>query len=767
LKTYANAEQNPWKLWYKQPASRWEEALPLGNGRLGAMLFGGAQKEYIQLNDDTLWSGYPRDTINYDAQRYLKKAREFIFKGKYAEAQQLIEAKMQGRNVEAYQPLGNLTIRHVDAEEMSGYQRDLDLSNAITSARYKIGQTGVRRESWISSPDDVMAVRYVAEGDLHVEISLDSFQRFSIEQQSHDEIILCGQSPSHVEGNYLGDHPNAVIYEDGLGLMFEIHMRVIADDGEVAMNNGAVTVTNATSFTVYLAAATNFAGYNVNPNPHDEHPRQRCKEVLFNAIKMGYESLRARHIDDHQRLFARVDIDLGRSAYSDLPTDERLLAYKQHHDDPQLEALYLQYGRYLLICSSRPGTQPAHLQGIWNPHIQPPWFSDYTTNINTEMNYWPAEVCNLSECHEPLFDMIADLSKTGSRTAYIHYGCRGWATHHNVDLWRMSTPTDGDASWAFWPMAGVWLVRHLWEHYLYNRDEQFLIGKAYPQMKGSALFCLDWLVEAPSGELLTNPSTTPENKFVTVEGQPSSISMATTMDISLIRELFTHCLEAGEIVGDDPAFLVELRDALKRLPPLKIGQFGQLQEWYEDFAEHEPGHRHVSHLYGLYPGNEINESTPELLEACRITLQRRLVNGGGHTGWSCAWLINLFARLKDAQQAHHYIQVLLARSTYPNLFDDHPPFQIDGNFGGAAGIAELLLQSHAGSIDLLPALPAAWPSGRVSGLKARGGFIVDIAWKDGKMLSAQITSTVSGSCRIRYKDSIQVIETEAGKTYHI
>ncbi|MNO95893.1 hypothetical protein D3C76_875470 [compost metagenome] len=475
-----------------------------------------------------------------------------------------------------------------------------------------------------------------------------------------------------------------------------------------------------------------------------------CTTVLRNAMRVGEGVLRDRHVNDHRELFERVDIDLGSSANDTLPTDLRLKSYQEGAVDPGLEALYFQYGRYLLMASSRPGTQPANLQGIWNDSMEPPWGSEYTTNINTEMNYWLAEIGNLSECHEPLFDMVEELSITGRRTAKVNYQARGWTAHHNVDIWRQSSPSGGDASWAFWPMGGVWLTAHLWEHYLFTRDHEFLKNKAYPVMKGAALFCLDWLIEGPEGYLVTNPSTSPENKFRTVDDEACSVSMASTMDMTLIRELFVHCLEAISTLGVDEELSKDISAAYERLYPFKIGQHGQLQEWVYDFEEYEPGHRHVSHLYGVYPGREINRyETPELLQAASTSLDRRINNGGGHTGWSCAWLINLYARLLDGESAYKFVHTLLARSTHPNLFDDHPPFQIDGNFGGAAGIVEMLVQSHLDEIHLLPALPSTWSNGYITGIKARGGFTIDMEWADSKLIDVCITSDKGGTCTLR------------------
>ncbi|CAM4378440.1 glycoside hydrolase family 95 protein [Paenibacillus tarimensis] len=757
------AGQTNWRLWYEQPAEVWEEALPIGNGRLGAMIYGGTVQERLQLNEDTLWAGFPRDTVNYEVRRHLAKVRELIFAGRYVEAQEIIEAHMLARNTEPYLPAGDLIIDQLEEQgEIIGYYRDLQLHDGVARVRYQAGQTVIKREYLASAPDQVIALRCMAEdGALNVRLSLTSPLKHRCEADESGCLRLLGQAPSHVADNYRNDHPQSVLYEEGLGMGYAVIAGVDTDGVISVTEQQHIEVRDAKQLTVYVTAATSFAGIDRQPETGVSAYTELCRQWISNAVSLGFDRLKERHAEDHRLLFGRVELELegGRSAYDDRPTDRRLMAYKEHGDDPSLEALYFHYGRYLLMASSRPGTQPANLQGIWNPHVQPPWNSNYTININTQMNYWPAEVCNLSECHEPLFDLLDELSRTGGRTALVHYGARGWTAHHNVDLWRMSTPSAGSASWAFWPLGGAWLSRHLWEHYAYSLNLSFLRDRAYPVMKGAALFALDWLVEGEDGVLVTNPATSPENVFLTPDGQPCSVSAGSTMDISMIRELFTNCIEASRLLGVDEALRVELATALGRLPKLQIGKHGQLQEWLEDFEEHEPGHRHVSHLYGLYPGSEIHPGTPELLEASRTTLRRRLQNGGGHTGWSCAWLINLFARLRDAEQAHHFIATLLTRSTYPNLFDAHPPFQIDGNFGGTSGMAELLLQSHLDRIDLLPALPPQWSAGRVTGLRARGGFTVDITWREGRLERAVIHSAAGARCTLNYAEHYLITDS--------
>ncbi len=730
--TLANSN-NPHTLWYRHAAEEWTEALPIGNGRLGGMVFGGVDLDRISLNEESMWTGHPVQRAKPGAKEALDKARRLLFEGNYIEAEKVIAKDFMGTRLgtgeHTYQVLGDLNI-FFDHARVRNYRRELDLKRAVATVSYDFNKVHYKREYFSSPVDQVLIVRLSADKPGSIDCSLKLSRPADAKVQiGNDDIRMFGQ------------------LKNG-GVTYDSKLLVLPSNGNIKKKEDRLFISKADEVMLLFAAATSYRG---------ENPGAQVENTLKAARNKSYDALLADHIAEHQRLFNRVELNLGQTAAINFPTDERLLAMQSGAVDPQLIALYYQFGRYLLISSSRPGCLPANLQGIWEGTLKPPWNADYHININIQMNYWPAELTGLSECHQPFFDFIDALRPRGRITAKEVYGCDGFVAHHTTDAWHFTDPI-GKPIYGMWQMGVAWSAQHVWEHYLFTGDTAFLRHKAYPIMKEAAEFLVDFLIQDPnSGYLVTGPSTSPENRFKTKDGQVAHLNMGTTMDTEITYDLFSNCIDAARVLGTDQQFASTLQKLREQLPPLSIGTDGRLMEWREEFEEPEPGHRHISHLYALHPGRQITlQHTPELAAAARNTIDYRLAHGGGHTGWSRAWIINFFARLQDGERAYENVLALLRKSTLPNLFDTHPPFQIDGNFGGVSGITEMLLQSHAGEIHLLPALPEAWKNGEVKGLRARGGFKVDIRWQDGKIVSAVVHSELGGNCRIRTPNPVVV-----------
>ncbi|KAB7733314.1 glycoside hydrolase family 95 protein [Rudanella paleaurantiibacter] len=789
---FAVAQKPSHTLWYDKPAAAWHEALPLGNGYMGAMVFGDPQKEHLQLNEGTLYSGDPTGTYkSVNVRKDFKRVSELLAAGQYAEAQALIASQWLGRNHQLYQPMGDLWFEAAPANTpISDYKRQLDLETATATTTYRVGNTTYTRTYFASYPDHAIVVKMSASGPgkingkFYVSTPHTPTARYQAQGQT---LTMQGKVPglalrrSFEQVEKLGDQykypevydktggrkPGAqnFLYDkqiDGLGMAFETRVRVLHTGGQISQERDAITVRDASEVTLLVSAATSFNGFDKSPASEGLDPKP-ILDKRFNALaKKTYADLYRTHLSDYQNLFSRVELELAaETEQSKLPTDQRVALFA-NGKDPAFTALYFHYGRYLMIAGSRPGGQPLNLQGIWNDLMTPPWNGAYTININAQMNYWPAELTNLSECQEPFFQAIKELAVNGRETARNVYGNDGWVAHHNTDIWRHAEPID-NCNCSFWPMAAGWLTSHFWERYLFTGDKTFLKNEVFPLLKGAVQFYQGWLVPNAQGYLVTPVGHSPEQNFLYDGQKQGTFSPGPTMDMAIIRESFSRYVEACELLGISDDFTALVKQSLAKLLPYQIGKYGQLQEWQLDFEDADVQHRHFSHLYAIHPSNQINaQTTPELTAAARRVMERR---GDGATGWSMGWKVNVWARLYEGDHALKLLTNLFklitteqahmsGGGTYPNLFCAHPPFQIDGNFGATAGIAEMLVQSHAGEIHLLPALPQAWHTGRVKGLKTRGGLVVDMTWKAGKLTKAVIHANQGGTFRIRTSDRL-------------
>ncbi len=760
------------ELWYEKPAIDFINAMPIGNGKLGGMVYNGVSAEKISLNSDSLWSGYMQKTQKSVPKANIEKVRNLIENKNFIEAEKFVEDNMLGFFNESYMPMGNLNLNFDFHNEYTDYKRNLNLEDATVNVKYTIDGVHYKRKFFASHPDNAIFVKLCAdENTLNFDIALTSLLKHSVEAKG-DSVILRGIAPSHVEPNYVECEQPIIYDENNQGIIFTTVAQVLKTDGEVKKCDDVLSVINASFCVLALVTTNNFEKYDKPLSKNQTDIDEHCFEQLNKINTYSYDELLKRHKQDYQNLYKRVDIQLGEKSLNNLPTDKRLKNLNANKNDSDLFALYFQYGRYLLIASSRQGSQPANLQGIWSEELRPAWSSNYTININTQMNYWHANTTNLSECEHALIDMIEELVQTGATTAKEIFGCNGFVANHNVDLWRQTAPVGGKPKFAYWPMGGVWLATHAYEQFVYTGNVDYLKEKSYEIIKQAALFCSDWLYLDSDGLYSTCPSTTPENVFYDENKRICSISKSSTLDIAIIRHIFEAFLDVSAILCVDKQLSEKVKNQLKKLPNYKIGSDTCLQEWSEDFEEVEKGHRHFSPLYGLFPGYSIlQQNDKKLIEACDNLLTKRLNNGGGHTGWSCAWLIALYARLKNTEKAYHYLHQLLAKSSYPNLFDLHPPlgenfdgekevFQIDGNFGGVAAIKEMLVFNIPNVLQLLPAVPDIWASGYVSGIVLYNGHKIMVKWNNNKLSYANLVANRNENLKLLINDTVLVYEND-------